>query len=454
MSDLHSPPRLRAVVLLLALSLLYAAGAGAQDQPPVAPDLPPDGWSLEMCVAAALRGNPAVAIARASIWSSEAAIDRARSDQYPQVTADASATTGSSAASTGPWTTTSSNLGVGVDWTFWETGRHDTVMQSRSNLDASRMDYADVLQSLVEEVAVDYYAVLASRELVAVAEDGLRASEQQLAEVLARIADGDLAEVEQYSAEADRASAELDLIDARTGEQLALANLRNAIALDRAEAFSVRADALYVDWQPPALEEAIALAAAGRPNLLSRQATVRARQYALESARDQRRPQFSVGGSGGLEPFAGERRRLQWSLSAKVTWPLFDGDARKAQETQARASLQQARATLRQAELQASLEVEQAYIELERTEERIRASERSLAAARAQLDGARGRYAEDKGILLEVTTARAALTGAEANLVQARFDRQVALISLRRATGTLPVPDVAPAAPEGEATAQ
>jgi outer membrane protein len=449
---MSSPPRpltsLRALALL-ATALCSYGPASAQGEQPVAPPPAVDAaaWSLEQCVEAALRNNPAVTMARASVWSSEAAIERARSGRYPQVTLDASAAAGSSAAGVGH-STASSSLGVGLTWTFWQTGRRDAVSQSRSELESVRMDLEDTLQGLVQQVAVDYYAVLASRELVQVAEDGLRAAEEQLASVNAKIAEGKVAEVEAFSAESDRAKAELDLIDARTGEQLTMAQLRNVMGLDHVDEMSVAPGTLDSQWQPPTVDEAIALAEANRPNLLSQEAAIRAREYALERAQDQRDPAVSLTGTGGLEPFAGARNRSRWSIGAKLSWSLFDGYSLRAQETQARASLRQATASLRQAGLQATLEVEQAYIELERTEQRIRAGETSVAAAEAALAGARGRYAENKGILLEVTTARAAYTSASAALVQARFDRQVALISVRRATGTLPVPAVEPALEE------
>lgn len=450
MSSPPLTPRSRAVAALVAAILLPAGLAAAQDAiPPAA--VATAGWSLEQCIEAALRNNPQVTIARASVWSSEAAIERARSGRYPQVTLDASAAAGSSTSTTGTGgTTASSSLGVDLSWTFWQTGRRDAVSQVRSELDSVRMDLEDTLQGLVEQVAVDYYAVLASRELVAVAEDGLRASEEQLASVTAQIAEGKVAEVEVFSAESDRASAELDLIDARTGEQLAVARLRSDLGLDHGDEMSVATGALESEWQPPTVDEAVALAEANRPNLLSREATIRAREYALERAQDQRDPSISLTGTGGLEPFAGARNRSRWSIGAKLSWSLLDGYSLRAQETQARASLRQATASLRQAGLQATLEVEQAYIELQRTEERIRAGEKSVTAAEARLAGARGRYAENKGILLEVTTARAAYTSASAALVQARFDRQVALISVRRATGTLPVPAVEPAPEDQE----
>lgn len=401
-------------------------------------------WSLEKCIVIALQNSPQVAIAAATVASAEASVDRSRSGYYPQASLDASVGErgtlrgGSTPAAQSTSSPTSASLSL--DWTFWETGRQESVAESRLALNVSRLDREALLQSLVESVAVSYYAVLAARELVYVAEDGVAAATLQLDSVRGRIEAGKAAEVDIHTAEVDLANAELDLIDARTGERLALAQLRNVMGLDHTVDVRVAPAPIGTDWLPPSLDEAVAQARATRPDLMADEGSVQISSYALERARQQRRPTFRLGGAAAYSSSAGSRASAQWSLTARMQWSLFDGYARRADERRAEASLWQARESLRQAELRVGLEVEEALIEVERTTQRIRASEASLAAAAAQLQAARDRYDADKGILLQVTDARAAFTAAAANLVRARFDRQIALIAVRRAMGTLPVP--------------
>jgi len=456
------PAQLRSSAAAAAVVMLLAAGAPRAQSTDAQPETgqPPQGqapaWSLQDCLRIALEHNPTVAIAAASVESSRASRERARSVLYPQATLDASTGLGTSTSSTGTGggTTGATNstqigtVGLGVDWTLWQTGRHATLAQSREELDSATLDQLATLQSLVQQVIVDYYALLASRELIGVAQDGVQAAEEHLNDVETRIRIGKSAEVDVYAAKSDLASAQLDLIDARSGERSAVAQLRNVLGLDHTTEFDIVPTPFDTETVGPTIEQAVALARDNRPDLASHGAIVRARGYALDVAHEQRGPNVAVGSQFTYDPSRSRNNSARWSLSARLSWPVFDGHATAADEDRARASLKQAQASARQLDLQVALEVEQALIELERTTERIKASTEALAAADARLRGARTKYTRVGGIVLELTDARAAYTSAAADLVRARFDRQVALIGVEQATGTLPVPTI-PAGPEG-----
>ena len=460
MSDI--PAKLRSSVAAAALVMLVAAGPShaqpAEAQPEAGQPAASQGpkWTLDDCVRVALQHNPTVAIAAASVESSRASREGARSVLYPQATLDASTGLGPSTSSTGTGggttgATNSTQVGtvaLGVDWSLWQTGRHATLAQSREDLDAATLDQLATLQSLVQQVIVDYYAVLASRELIGVAQDGVAAAQEHVHDVETRIRLGKTAEVDIYAVKSDLATAQLDLIDATSGERTAVAQLRNVLGLDHTTEFDIATTPLDTETAGPPFDQALALARANRPDLASSQAAIRSRGYALDVAHDVRGPNVTVGSQFTYDPSRSRRNAARWSLSARLSWPLFDGHATAADEDRARASLKQAQASARQLDLQIALDVEQTLIELERTTERIKASTEALAAADARLRAARTRYTQVGGALLELTDARAAYTSAAADLVRARFDRQVALVGVRQATGTLPVPTV-PSEPEG-----
>ncbi len=139
--------------------------------------------------------------------------------------------------------------------------------------------------------------------------------------------------------------------------------------------------------------------------------------------------------------------RSSVSLSAGLTWPLFDGGNTAAAQDAAAANLTSSEADLQALADQVTLEVQSALIGLESAAEKIRATDEAVIAATARLRSAEVKYQEGLGILLEVTDARQALTSAEADAVRARFSYQVGRIALQRAMGVLPLPT-------GEAAAQ
>lgn len=442
---------------LLGLACLWLCQAGAWSQPgraegaTAAEASAPKPWTLERCIAVAFRNSPTAWISAEGIASAEAALRQARSGYYPTAELSASATVGSSSTS-GTGVTSSGNSAdadIAVDWTLFQTGRSDLVGESRSELTVARLAHAITLRDLARDVAVDYYAVLASRELVRVAEDGLEAAREHLRDVEARIRHGTAAEVDRFSADADVAQAEVDLIDARTGVRLAVARLRNRIGLDHTAAFDVGPADSEPETPAPSLEEAIAEALQRRPEIAESEAARRAREYAAERAEKARKPSLTVGTSLGYGLSTGTSKGASWRLSGGFSWPLFSRSL-EASEDSARSALRRAQASQRSQALGVGLEVEEALIEVERTAQQIQAGEKAAAAAEARLRAARGRYANEVGILLDLTDARADLTAAQASLVSVRFDHQVALVSLRHAMGNLPIPSPAETADGGD----
>lgn len=286
----------------------------------------------------------------------------------------------------------------------------------------------------------DYYAVLACQELERVAEVGLEATQSHLREVQIRIREGAAAEVDIYAAQEDIAGAELDLIDARGNTRIAVAQLRYTLGIPPGTTFELAPE----DWgdrdELPSLQSALDLASELQPDLAAARQNVRARAYALEIADKQEGPTYDVGASYRYSVANWREASPYWALEASVSWPIFDGHEGKAVTSQARASWTQARAQLQELANQVVLEVESALINVDRARQRMAAADASFAAAEAQLNAARAKYREDVGILLEVLDARSNYTQAGANQVQARFDHRIALATLRRALGQIPLP--------------
>jgi outer membrane protein len=438
------------LALCACLLLTFAQDAPAQEQPQQA-------LSLGECIRVALESNPQMDASRQSVVSARAGVTRTRSSYYPQLSLSVveGLMGGQSSSGVGGRASgfersdTAESLDLDLGMTLWRSGRKDYVAESRSSLEAAEMSHVNTMQALAEQVAIDYYGVLASRELVAVAQAGVEASEQHLHEVQTRIDLGDAAEVDIFTAEDDLAQAQLDLIDARSGVRSAVAQLKATMGVPYAADLQIAAAPMTVREDLPSLQQAVDTALEMRPDVLASRATVQARRYGLKQAKIERGPTLEVGGQHSLGYAGWEDRDPSWNVLASVSWPIFDGEATKADETSARAALRVAEADLRQLGNRLARDIENALIEVERTRERIAATGKSLAAADARHRAAQTKYRRDVGILLEVTDARAALTNAAANEVRARFDHQVAVVALQRATGTLPMPG-AEAAQAGE----
>jgi len=428
-----------AVMIVLGSAAGVGATAGGAPVPPAVPSRP---LSLAECTAIALENNPQVTSAEQGVISARAGLTRARSSYYPQVSLDAMEGFSDSGipSYSGP-TDRLQQASIGVGQTLWRRGREDSVAQSKASLHAAEFGRTSTLQSLVDQVASDYYSVLATSQLVGVADAGAASAQSHLDQVKARITLGAAAEVDVYPAEDDLARARLDLIDARGNMRLAVARLKNSMGVPPSTDLQVAESAAAEEAEPPSLPQALETALGGRPDVLASAASVDTSRSALNLARIRRGPVADI--SGGYSQYYDDWRSELWSwdVALSVSYPLFDGYATKADETAARASLARAQADYQRVINQVGLEVESALVEVERTRERVTASAASVAAADARLAAAEGKYQQGIGILIEVIDARVAVTNARASQVQARYDYQTALVGLRLALGTLAVPE-------------
>ncbi len=425
------------MTLVSCLLVVWAGPASAQEQKP-------QPLSLTECILVALHNNPEIVSSQQGVIGAQAGLTRARSSYSPQLSLSASEgmTSGGIAAPRGSdWR---NELGLGLSMTLWRSGRSANVAESRSELEVAKLSHIDTMQALAERVATDYYAVLASQELVAVADAGVEAAQQHMHDVKTRIEFGAAAEVDIFATEDDLARAELDLIDARSGVRSALARLKFTMGVVYTTDLQIAPAPMGVAEALPSLSEAVNSAMDKRLDVRASRGTMRARQYALEQAETRRGPTLELGGQYGQSYTDWEANEDSWNVLATFSWPLFDGQATQADQTSARASVRRSEAALQLLLNQVALEVENVLVEIDRTTERMEASEKSVAAAQARLRAAEARYRQGVGILLEVTDARAALTSAAASQVRARFDYQVALVVLQRATGTLSLPGSAP----------
>jgi outer membrane protein TolC len=429
--------------MLLALEVLGGIAYGAP--PPELPDRP---LTLEDCTAIALARNPQIAASEQRVVSAQAGVVRARSSYYPQLSlAAVEGRTGGSALSSGTSTGsrdhTREELDLSLGMTLWQAGRKEAVGQSRSLLTAAGHDQATTTQNLVEQVANDYYGVLATQQLVGVTEAGVESAQGHLEQVQAFIEAGAAADVDVFPAQDDLARAQLDLIDARSNAQLAMAGLKNSMGVPPATVFTLAESPAPEERAIPSLEDALATALAGRREVLATRASTQAARYALAQAEIERGPVASVAAAYDRAYTQWSYRDSAWEVAAAVSWPLLDGGATKAAAAQARAQLRQSEADLQGVINQVELEVDLALVEANRTRERVQASAVSVTAAEARLAAAEGKYDNAVGILLEVIDARVAVTDARANQVRSRYDYQTALVALERAMGTLAAPEAA-----------
>ena len=116
-------------------------------------------------------------------------------------------------------------------------------------------------------------------------------------------------------------------------------------------------------------------------------------------------------------------------------WDIFDGRATAGRVAQAKSQLEQVKLTLTEAQLAVEIEVRRAHSQWQEATELAEASQKVVEQATEAVRLANARYNAGTSTQLDVLAAQVDLTTARTNQILAFFNYNVAVASLRKATG-------------------
>lgn len=176
-----------------------------------------------------------------------------------------------------------------------------------------------------------------------------------------------------------------------------------------------------------------------RPDIASAQRRVEAATATLGVARTAYYPSFVLGGQGGfqtsdLSRFI-EAPNLFWALGPSITFNLFDGGRRKAEEARVKAALEETTQRYRSTVLAAFQQVEDQLALLDRYGQALENERANVAAADRSLALATNRYKAGAANYLEVVTSQTAGLTAKRSANDLATRQRRASIQLIRALG-------------------
>jgi outer membrane protein TolC len=268
-----------------------------------------------------------------------------------------------------------------------------------------------------------FYTALANEELVRVAQAQVRRAQQQLQISVERMRAGSATRSDSLRATVDFGNARIALLQAQANLATAQANLARQVGAEgrvRAQpdtglaalpdTGAVRASALET---APAVRQAEAQATAARAQVVA--------------ARSQYLPTLNVSynaAKNGLDApwqgLSGYSQGFSWRFG--LSWTLFNGFTRERNQVTASVSRDNAAAAAADARRQVSAQLTQYLAALSTTYEQIDIARANLAAATEDLRVQQERYRVGAATILDLLTSQTALTQAEVNVVQTRFN--------------------------------
>jgi outer membrane protein len=449
--------------LLLPLLLTGAVASAQAPKPDPGPTAPPEAAVVRLpvdeAVTRAIAASPRLARLSALEAAAEAQARGARAERWPQVDLGAGYTRRSEVPELAIFAPTNNpaqpverivvfpniqdnwRLRAGVALPIWTGGRLggqlDAAEQGQAaageDLRAGRAD-------LVLETKSAYWSLVTARESVRVLQESMRAYDAHLADARNRERFGMAARNEVLAVQVERDRVELDRLRAEAGADLAQANLQRLLDLPPSARVEPSEPLEASRVPPPDVEALVAEAQAGRAERKALAARAAAAEAVTGAERGARLPQVAL--TGGYT-YANPNRDIvpptadwkdTWDVGVGLSWSVFDGGRRSANEARARAQADAVREQLRELDRGVRLEVTQRALELRTADARLVVAGRSVESAAESRRVAGDRYRE--GVIpsselldAEVAHERAALARTEAlaalRLAAAGLDRAV-----------------------------
>jgi outer membrane protein TolC len=433
------------LVLALAASPSTYAGLPGQDQPSSGR------LTLHQAVALALDYHPSLQLAEAGIAAAAATVGEAKSQWWPRIQLEASATRYQLPMLTSPIHAFTPEVIPPFDRTlfggsamvgfavFDGGGRTARIGVADAEVRGASAQGESTQQGLIASVTVSYLGVLSARGVLQAHDDLLEALAAELDRVNQRIAEGTAAQVELLRAEAALASAEADRVAAAARLDVAERNLARLIGATEEQTDASRLLTVSLRNQTAESRQRSSyqdLASESNPNLARAREDLNAALSGRKAAVAQWWPSIELMGGwigyGYTQGFSTE-----WQVGAKLKYPIFTGGARSNAVARASAQAEAAREKLRMEELSIQESVDAAVTAVEEVQSRVlamtRAVEHLTEVARIEqlaLDAGAGTQTD-------YLRAEAQLSQARAALVQTRHAEIAARVELARVTGEL-----------------
>jgi outer membrane protein len=317
--------------------------------------------------------------------------------------------------------------------------RFQRLREAGATVSAADAGYINQRFQVTLQTKQAFYNALATEDLVRVAEAQVRRAQQELQISIDKLHAGSATRSDSLRSTVDYGNARIALLQAQANLATAQANLGRQIGVDG----PVRAIPDSVLPGPPDTSELRAAAIANSPQVAQADAQARAAAATVWDQRSQYLPTLSLSyntsSQGFTQPWEGfdpPNRNLN-QLRFTFTWTVLNGFQREQQQTAAVVQRDVFAARAQDTRRQVSASLTQQLAALETAVAQIAIAQDNLAAATEDLRVQNERYRVGASTILDLLTSQAALTQAEVNVVQTRYNYLIARAQVEAVVGRM-----------------
>jgi len=310
----------------------------------------------------------------------------------------------------------------------------------------------EAVQNITFSVNRGYYDVLLSKELLRVTEQAVTLAKSHLDDVLKRREQGVASDYDVLRARVEVTNFEAEMIQNRNKLHLLKTSFCKVLGVSQESEIEF-SDTFAYNAVEPQLEDAVNRAFAERPELTQAELSLKLSREALTAAKAEHWPKADVFFSHTFSnpgPHETSDWGDGWSTGVTMRLPFFDGFRARGLVRQAKADVAKSRILLVNAEESVLLEVKQALLSVEDARSFVESQKANVERAQQGLKLVEAGYREGVNTELEVRDARQALLRASALHFQAIHQHEVAVLSLKKATGSFEPGRTPAAKPESD----
>ena len=392
--------------------------------------------TLTQAVARAMQVQPTAVQARSTMRNADAQQRSAYGAFLPSINASSSANESfaegrdrvdpiTSQIVSGDRSNKSLSMGLSGSLDLW-TGlrRGADIAAANANDRSAEAGLVNARFQVTQQVTAAYLDALAAAQTVEVRAASVRRAQEQLKVSVAKLRAGSATRSDSLRSEVNLGNARIQLLNAEIQQATAEASLGRLVGADGRVAATD--DSSYATITPLDTTGIRAEARAQSPQVLSAEASAAVARAQVRAAYAAYSPSLTLSGnysfSGSTQDFSQNPLYNQRSVSLGLTWPLFNRFQREQTVVTRSAAADVAEAQAGEARRSVDAGVTQRLAELSAARLRIRITRSSVQAATEDLRVVGERYRLGAATIVDLLTSQEALTQAEVDAVNARFD--------------------------------
>ncbi|MDD2196150.1 MAG: TolC family protein [Bacteroidales bacterium] len=404
-------------------------------------------WSLQQCIEYALDNNIQLKQQELNVKITENQLIRAKHGVYPNLNASANHNY-SFGRSTNYITNQkersdiqSSSMSISTQVTLFNGFQlTNSKRQEALNLQASLSDVEGLKNNISLNIAAAYLQILFSEEIVESSRMQLELSTMQVERTRMLVDAGSLPEGNLMEMEAQRASDELQLVNAQNQLDLAYLTLTQLLDIRDTENFAVQKPQIESLGQEPIANQTQNIfdqAQLTLPQIQGARIRVQSAEKGVQIAKGAQSPRLSLGANYGTgaqhllrsnpllseDPFLDQiKDNANTGIGLNLSIPIFNGSQVRTSISNARINLENTRLSLENEKNYLFKEIQQAQADAMAAFKKYIATEKNLNALQEAFRYTEQRFSLGLANSLDYTTSKTRLAKVQAELVSAKYE--------------------------------